>query len=87
MKTSAKQAPQLETWAPLLVPSQETRSQSEEAAVADELQEGSPVAVEEALGSAWATHVPQHSAQEKLLPMKKLSLAHHHGLLERLPKV
>ena len=55
--------------------------------VPDELQEGSPVAVEEALGSAWATHVPQHSAQEKLLPMKKLSLAHHHGLLERLPKV
>ena len=55
--------------------------------VPDVLQEGFPVAVEEALGLPQASHVPQHSAQEKLLPKKKLSLAHHHGLLERLPKV
>ena len=86
MKTSAKQAPPWETWATPPVPSQEIRSQSEEAVVPDELQEGYPVAVEAALGSPWAIHVPQHSAQEKLLPMKKLLLAHHHGLLERLPK-
>ena len=87
MKTSAKQAPPWETWATPPVPSLEIRSQSEEAAVPDELHEGYRVAVEAALGSPSATHVPQHSVQEKLLPMKKLSLAHHHGLLERLPKV
>ena len=54
--------------------------------VPDELQGGYPVAVEAALDLPWAIHVPQHSVQEKLLPMKKLLLVHHLGLLERLPK-
>ena len=64
MKTSAKQAPQWETWVPLLVlvPSPEIRSQSEEVVVPDELQEGYPVAVEEASGLPPASHIPQHSA-------------------------